>query len=61
MATKITKCPKCDSKDINTLDKQRKETVKSILVTLHAKCRSCDFEFGYSSATAFGRRKGVKY
>lgn len=61
MATYLTKCSKCNSYNITTLNPELKKTSKSFIVHLNAKCNDCDFLFTYPSSTASGRKKGIKY
>lgn len=61
MATRITTCNKCNSKDIIEINPELKEIVKKIIVQIKAKCNNCGNEFEFSSATKFGMNKGILY
>jgi hypothetical protein len=61
MATRITTCDKCGSKNVSDINPELKETVKQNIVTIKAKCNDCNNEFEYPSSTQFGRNRGILY
>jgi transposase-like protein len=61
MSTKITMCPKCKSTNIVDVNPKSRETSKTYLVAIKARCSDCGEIFTYQSATEAGKRKGIKY
>lgn len=61
MSTKITKCDKCNSKDIDEVNPKVRETSKDILCNIICVCNDCKYEFVIKSWTNYGKRRGVLY
>ncbi len=61
MSTKITSCPKCDSKDINELNPEIRETSLRPLCEITCACLQCNETFTISSWTRNGKRRGIRY
>ena len=55
MAERITKCPKCDSRNFKDLTPQLCEST-SDTIWMKAKCNECGFEFEYNAWTYVGER-----
>jgi len=50
VSQRILTCPKCDSRDIDDLNPEVKDS-KKITVKVKAKCKDCGHEFEYTSRT----------
>ena len=61
MSSRILTCPKCNSLDIEDINPEIKETSKTPIVEVKAKCVSCQHKFKYGSATTWGKRLQVLY
>lgn len=61
MATRKVYCPACESSDIKVINSEVIETSKKPIVDVLAKCNSYNYKFTYTSATLWGRERGIFY
>ena len=61
MSTKITKCSKCESRNIKEINPQSRETSRGALCTIAGECNDCGHRFNIKSWTQAGKRKGIRY
>ena len=61
MATRIAKCPKCNSENITEVNPEVREEVHKPVAKVTAACDECSEEFTYGVSTNWGHRRGILY